>query len=61
MDDLIQEVETLLKTKSAKRNWNDYLAIYFKITGNKWNGCSCKAQNLWNWLNNWMNENKSKI
>ena len=58
MEELITSVETLLKTRSITRNWQEFVDMYFRITGQRWVGCKCKAQKLYDWLNDWVKNNK---
>lgn len=56
MDELLEQVRLLLAKKG--RNYNEYKVMYQKINGTKWNGCACKAQSLYNNIQEWYNKNK---
>jgi RNA polymerase sigma factor (sigma-70 family) len=60
MEELLEEVRILLTTKNISQYWSEYVAMYLKITGTKWNGCHCKSQKLWNTINDWYQNNNKK-
>ena len=57
---LIDELGTLLK-KDITSNWDEYMSMYQRINGTKWNGCKCKSFTLKKSLEKYYNENKNLI
>lgn len=58
MDELLLEVENQLKEPINAGNEEKYKALYKKIWGQDYRGCSCKRQKLANEIINWYNQNR---
>jgi RNA polymerase sigma factor (sigma-70 family) len=60
MDELLEEVRILITTKNVNTYWSEYIAMYMKLTGNKYVGCRCKSGRLSSWMQDWYNKNTNK-
>ena len=57
MEDIIALVQTTL-AKNSNTYWREYLKVYQKATGIRWQGCRCESDNLKKALEDWYNKNK---
>lgn len=55
-EELLQEVKKLI---DKGQNWNDSRIMYTKITGQRWSNCKCKTNQLYNFIIEWYNNNKT--
>lgn len=58
MDELLKDVQDLLKETINAGNYEKYKAIYKRIFGTNYSGCECKRINLQHQIENWYEQNK---
>lgn len=58
MATLLEEVKSLLETKTFDKDYNDFARMYSKIFGHPYNGCKCKREKILQSIIEWYNKNK---
>lgn len=61
MEQLLQDVQKLLESKTIEAGYHDYIRIFERIHGDAYKGCRCKKRTLYNIIYNWFQTNKPPV